>query len=221
MKRHTIIVLNLLATTVVLAGCNPTPKSRYYLRTEQIPEGTVTSVFDRKLNTQLLYIAELNSEPPSINVLPVSNLDVKSVAIDSMGEEDVLIVYDEKDGMNRHTVHINEKPPPRSSTHVNSDNDKDGQVDMREVLFRTDSGLVQYFDLDANGILDAQSSMSYEDETAREVRVLIDQCWVVIAGEDVDFHDPTVMVTSKEEPLTTYQFHEGTWRKTETPATPQ
>lgn len=221
MKLQFSTVLPLLAVAIFLAGCKPTPKSRYYLQTEQIPEGTVTSVVDRKLNTQLLYIAELNSAQPSINLLPVSRLDIKDVSVDSMGQDDVFIVYEEEDKLNRHTVHINETPQPRSSTHWNSDTNKDGQVDMRAVRFRTDLGYIQYFDFDANGILDAQFSMAIEGDHAPEARILVDSCWISIEGDSEAFHDAAPKVTSKEEPPIVYHFQKDSWRKTEAPTTPQ
>jgi len=217
MKRHTIAILSLFATTVVLTGCNPTPESRYYIRTEQLPEGTVTNVMDRKLNTQLLFIAELNLKPPSINVLPLSRLDVTSVAVGPVGEDEVLVGFSEKDSGNEHRIAVSAPEQRLESILGNTDTDKDGKTDKRVLRFETDSGFIQYFDLDANGILDAQYGTSLENESTREARILIDQRWVAIVSEDVDFHDPTAIVTSKEEPLTNYQFQEGTWQVLATP----
>ncbi len=220
MTRHASIVLFLLAA-VVLVGCNPPPKPRYYLRTDQLPEGTVTSVLDTKFNTQLLYIAELNSEPPSINVLPVSRLDVKFVSVDSMGEEDVLITYDEKGDRNVHSVHIDESPLPRSWTHVNMDTNKDGQTDLHILRFHTDSGFMEYFDLNADGTLDAQVKLVLNGSAQQECHILIEQSWVLVEGDKSIFLVSPHIATTRNAPAIPYEFQEGTWRKSEIPVTSQ
>jgi hypothetical protein len=220
MKRHTFTVLSLFAATLILAGCNPTPKSRYYLRTEQLPEGIVTSVMDSKHNSQLLYIAELNQKPPTITVLPVSRSDVKSVSVDSLGDEEVMVSFIEQDEGNIHSFGVSTPGHPMNSLLGHVDTDMDGDTDKRVLRFETDSGFIQYFDIDANGILDAQYSMALDNESAREARILIEQCWVAILGDGATFHDPVPTVTSNDEPPTTYQFQEGSWRKTEIAATP-
>lgn len=215
MKSHTITVLSLFTATHILAGCSPVPASRYALHTEQIPTGIITKVFDSKHNTDLVCITELNQEPPSVTVLPLSRLDVSWVSIGPFGQEEVLVGFREKDGRNEHSIVVSGSDRPKESMLGNTDANKDGKTDKRVLRFQTETGFIQYFDLDA------QYSMALEDDSAREARILLEHRWVAIVSEEMDFHDPTVMVTSKEEPLTTYQFHEGTWRETETPATPQ
>jgi len=220
MKSHAITVLSLLAITAVLAGCNPTPISRYTLNTEQIPTGIITKVFDSKHNTDLLCITELRQEPPSISVLPWSRLDVSWVSVGPVGQQEVLVGHREKNGGNEHSIGVSCPDRPMESLLGNTDANKDGKTDKRVLRFQTDSGFIQYFDFDANGILDAHFSTALEDGSAREARILLEHCWVAILGDGATFHDPVPMVTSKDEPPTTYQFQEGSWRKTEVAATP-
>lgn len=220
MKRHTFTVLSLFAATLILAGCSPVPVSRYALATEQLPTGIITKVFDSKHNTDLVCITELSHEPPSITVLPFSRLDVSWVSVGPFGQEEVLVGYREKDGGNEHYIAVSGPDRPGESLLGNTDANKDGKTDKRVLRFQTETGFIHYFDLDANGILDAQYSTTLEDESARQARILLDQRWVAILGDGMAFHDPVPTVTSKDELPTTYQFQEGSWRKTEVAATP-
>jgi hypothetical protein len=221
MHRYIVISLCLITTISGLAGCYPNRNSRYYLQTQQMPNGTVTSVMDAKHKTQVLYITELSLNPPAITVLPLSRLDVSSVSVGPIGQDEVLIGYNEKDEGNEHSIAVSEHSRPMASVLGNTDIDKDGKADKRILRFGTETGFIQYFDFDANGILDAQYSMALEGESAREARILVDQCWVAIEGDSAPYYDPAPKVTSREEPKTNYQFQDGTWRKTEIPATPQ
>ena len=221
MKSHTITVLSLFTATLNLAGCSPVPASRYALHTEQIPTGIITKVFDSKHNTDLVCITELNQDPPSITVLPFSRLDVSWVSVGPFGQEEVLVGHRGKDGGNEHSIVVSGPDRPKESMLGNTDANKDGKTDKRVLRFQTETGFIQYFDLDANGILDAQYSMALEDDSAREARILLEHRWVAIVGDGATFHNPAPKVTSMDNPPVTYQFQDGVWQRTEVPATPQ
>lgn len=218
MHCYIVIALCLFTTISGLTGCYPNQNSRYYLQTQQMPNGTVTSVMDAKLKTQVLYITELSLKPPSITVLPVSRLDVESVSVGPLGKGDVLVSYNEDDNGNQQSIAVSDPGQPAKSVLGHRDANKDGKTDSRTLQFQTGSGFMRYFDFDANGILDAQYSMNLENESDREARILVDQCWVAIEGDVSKFYDPALEVTSREAPKTNYHFQDGVWRKTEIPA---
>ncbi len=214
-------LLLLASAALALAGCDPNLGSRYYLEIENSPDGTVTRLFDSKHNTQVIYIYEPNQEPPSVTVLPDSRLDVSSVSVDSMGQEEVLIGYTEEEEGNTHSVLVTGSDQPMRTVLGHVDTDKDGKTDLRTLRFQTDSGFIQYFDFDANGVLDAQYSGALEGASAHEARILAGQCWVAVEGDSALFHDPALTATSKEAPRMTYQFRDGAWHNVEAPTTPR
>lgn len=205
------IILIALAAFVALTGCRPTANARYHLQTEKTANGKITRVIDSESNTQLLYIGDLNGEPPSIAVLPMSPLDVSWVTVGAASQEEVTVWSSEEDGRNMHTITMGHEAPPLvlSST----DTDKDGDADVRIVGFPTDSGHIKYFDLDANGVLDAQShtTLGFTENPGRTSRILVDQCWVAVGG-DTDFQKAPLTAITLDTPPLTYQFREGIWR---------
>ena len=173
----TVVVTMILtvAVTATIANWRHSVKTRYYLQTEKMPNGMVTSVIDSKTNTQLLYIAELSLEPPSISVLPISRLDVKSVSVSPIGKEDVMVVHSEDEHRDRHTVTVSEPSPGPTSTLTNFDVNHDSIAEMRVVRFLMENRITSYIDLDVDGIFDAQEIIFLKSESERSACILVGQ----------------------------------------------
>ena len=219
MKLNRLSSLLLALAMITLAGC-PTatyrPPSalstgRYYTKVEKIPEGTVTHLIDSKHNKEVLYIAELDGDTPSINVLPMSRLDVDSVSVDSLGKEGVLIGYHEKSDMNLSSVSVNSPGVPMAAVIAGFDQDKDGLSEIRMLRMSTETGFMEYFDLDANGKLDAQVEIMLDGSSPQQVHILVGLTWIPVEGDKDLLLKPPHTATAKAEPKATYHFKDGVW----------
>lgn len=219
MNLNRLSSLLLALAMITLAGC-PTatyrPPSalstgRYHTYVEKIPEGAVTHLIDSKHNKEVLYIAELDGDTPSINVLPMSRLDVDSVSVDSLGQESVQVWYREKSDMNTLTVLVDRPDKPMASVLTGFDRDKDGLAEARMTRMSTETGFMEYFDLDANGKLDAQLELTREPEPVTQVHILVGLTWIPVEGDKDLLLKPPHTATAKTEPKATYQFKDGVW----------
>ncbi len=204
-----------LTTTILLAGCMPHSNGRYYIQEENLPNGTITRVFDSKTNTELLHIAELSLDPPSISVLPMSRLDVSSVSIGPNGEENVLVAHFEENHQDKHAVMVTEPSPGALSSLTNIDVNRDGIAETRNVRFLVEKQMVSYTDLNADGIFDTQYITLRKSESERSARILVGQTWIEVDpdGAVMAFSEPPHTVASLESPPVTYHFQEGAWKK--------
>lgn len=208
-----ISCLFLVGCMGTITGCPPAPAGRYQIHVDHSPIGTVTHLVDSNHDKVVLYIAELEEGPPTITVLPVSPLDVKSVSVDSIGEEGVLIYSDEKPEMRTYSIVVDSAKFPGAFVLNGFDRNKDGLPDRRSLRMRTDTGYMEYFDLDANGTLDGQWEIHLDGTTPQAVHILVAQTWVPVEGDKTVFLDSPYTATSRTIPATVYQFQEGVWQK--------
>lgn len=103
MYRNLLILFLLVGIVVGLKGCSPGSDARYYLKTQEIEEGTCTYVIDSKHNTELVCIAEFDQER-SINVLPFSRLDIETVSVGPFDGEDITIFFEAEGEKNVQTI---------------------------------------------------------------------------------------------------------------------
>jgi len=208
-----ISCLFLVGCMGTITGCPSAPAGRYQIHVEHSPTGTVTHLVDSKHNEVVLYIAELDQNPPTITVLPVSALDVKSVSVDSIGDEGVLIFSNEKPEMNTFAISVDSAKFPGALVLNGFDSNKDGLPDMRSLRMRTDTGYMEYFDLDANGTLDGRWEIHLDGTTPQAVHILAGQTWVPVEGDKSVFLFTMHTATSRTTPAIVYQFQEGLWQE--------
>ena len=203
-----------LISATILTGCMPTTGGRYYLQTEEMPNGTVTSVMDSKTNTQVLYITELSLEPPTISVLPVSRLDIEHVSVSPIGGEDVTVYHQKMEDGDVHAVMIREPSPGPTTALTNFDANRNGIAESRSLRMLGDKRVVSYYDLDADGIFDAQETHILTGEPTITALILVGKAWIDVDSEiaATAFREGPHSVSTLDTPTVSYTFSDGAWQ---------
>lgn len=206
-----LYTLLFIAPLILLRTCEPSGTKRYYLKTESMPEGMITSVIDKQYNKQLLYILTVENDPPSINTLPISWLDVKSVSTGPFGQYEVTVWNREEEEQRTHTVSIN-SGLDFPTTLIHTDTTLDGSIDFRGILLPTETGHIRYFDLDCNGVLDVYMERSMEAPDHTVAYILVENSWIQVKDDESLVSKP-FLASPISSPNVSYSFQDGIWRK--------
>ena len=203
------LAILILSTSITFIGCQPPSSGRYEVRTFPTPDGSVTRLVDTATNTELVYITDSVDKGPIIGVLPESRRDIRSVAVGSWGERETMVWFKDEGRRRIHSVTVSEDWRP--ATMNSTDRDGDGRTDLRMVRFPTNVGHIEYFDFDANGILDAYAHTSAGTEEVAAPAILVEGRWTEVTSPE-SFSEESPTAKGADGDGAVYAFKESAWK---------
>lgn len=206
MNRSMGIRVTTVIGALLLGSCGPLGDHPYHISTEKSESLSVTSILSKDGNTPLIDIASYDGETPVIHVYPNAAPTIAEV-------ESIEVGWDNTDGSTNYSVGFKGTSNAMPLGLGIMDTDRDGNADERIAMFPRGAGFRNYFDFNADGILDAYTELEIENgEKTSHRAILVDQCWVAVATEETMFEQPRT-ATALDSPEATYAFQDGVWHE--------